>query len=70
MSGSTLQVIFRHPEESDLLFPYLDKQKAVLKAQGQPMLPYKVLVGEHELIVEFEMRDSDWENPLGLKGLE
>jgi hypothetical protein len=70
MSASTLQVIFRHPEETDLVFPYLDKQRAVLKAQGQPMLPYQVLVGSDEIIIEFEMRVTDWDNPLGLKGLE
>lgn len=66
MNRSSLQVTFRYPDEFDLVFPYLAKQKEVLAKQGQPMLPYKVLQGEKETIVEFEMTAKDWENPLGL----
>lgn len=34
------------------------------------MLPYEVLIGEHEIIVEYEMKEEDWENPLGLDDVE
>lgn len=70
MSRSLLQVIFRYPDEFDLVFAYLRKQRQVLMAQGQPMLPYEVLIGEHEIIVEYEMKEEDWENPLGLDDVE
>ena len=66
MNRSSLQVVFRFPDEFELVFPYLHKQEEVLKEQGQPMLPYRLLQGEHETIVEFEMTEDDWENPLGL----
>lgn len=70
MNRSSLQVVFRFPDEFDLVFPYLSKQKEVLKKQGQPMLPYKILQGEHETVVEFEMKEDDWDNPLGLNDRE
>ena len=66
MNRSSLQVVFRFPDEFELVFPYLHKQEEVLAEQGQPMLPYRLLQGEHETIVEFEMSEEDWQNPLGL----
>jgi hypothetical protein len=66
MNRSSLQVTFRFPDEFDLVLPYLAKQKEVLAKQDQPMLPYRILQGETETIVEFEMTAKDWENPLGL----
>jgi len=66
MNRSSLQVVFRFPDEFDLVFPYLVRQKEVLKEQGQPMLPYKIVQGQHETVVEFEMKEGDWDNPLGL----
>ena len=65
MNRSSLQVVFQL-HELDLVFPYLSKQKEVLAEQGQPMLPYKLLVNATEIIVEYEMKDEDWNNPLGL----
>lgn len=70
MSRSHLQVIFRYPTELELVFTYLKKQRQVLAQQGQPMLPYEILVGKHEIIVEFAMTDEDWDNPLGLGDVE
>jgi len=69
MNRSVLQVSFRFPEEYDLVFPYLKKQEEVLEKQGQPMLPYEILQGAHETIVEFKMTEDDWENPLGLNDM-
>ena len=69
MNRSTLQVSFKFPDEYDLVFPYLKKHKKVLEKQGQPMLPSKILQGQHETIVEFTMTEEDWENPLGLNNL-
>lgn len=70
MSRSHLQVIFRFPEEFDLVFSYLRKQRQVFMSQGQPMLPYKIVLGQHEVVVEYEMEEEDWENPLGLDDVE
>lgn len=39
-------------------------------SQGQPMLPYKIVLGQHEVVVEYEMEEEDWENPLGLDDVE
>lgn len=70
MSRPNLQVVFRFPSEFDLMFLYLDRQEEVLAKQGQPMLEYDLLFGEHETIVEFKMSEDDWENPLGLNDVE
>ena len=70
MSRPNLQVVFRFPSEFDLVFVYLERQEEVLAKQGQPMLEYDILLGEHEVIVEFQMTDEDWENPLGLNDVE
>jgi hypothetical protein len=66
MSRPNLQVVFRFPSEFDLLFTYLTRQEEVLAKQGQPMLEYDILMGEHEVTVDFKMSKDDWENPLGL----
>lgn len=66
MNRSSLQVVFRFPDEFELVFPYLQKQEEVLAEQGQPMLPYEILQGVHETVIEFKMTEADWENPLGL----
>lgn len=65
MSG-TLDVIFRYPSELDLVFTYLDRQKRVLEAQGQPMLPYKIILGVHEIIVQVDLKDADPDDPFGI----
>ncbi len=70
MKPSSLQVVFRYPSELDLVFPYLERQEEVLEQQGQPMMPYELTLGEHEIVVEFTMSDEDWENPLGLNDVE
>lgn len=63
---ANLQVSFRFPEEFDMMFDYLRMQEEHFNDMGKSMLPYTILVGYSESIVEFEMTDEDWENPLGL----
>ena len=63
--SNKLQVIFETTTEFDLVFEYLDRQAEVLEAQGQPMLPYKILLGDTNTIVEFTVAEGD-DNPLRL----
>jgi len=65
MSGS-LDVIFRFPGELDLVFTYLRRQEEVLKAQGQPMLPYSIEFGEFEVVVKVDLSGANPDDPLGL----
>ena len=67
---ANLQVSFRFPDEFDMMFNYLRMQEEHFNKMGKAMLPYSILVGYNESIVEFEMTDEDWQNPLGLNNAE
>jgi len=54
-----VQVSFRHPEETDLVFFYIDEQMKTFDDEGMLRPNYKVLIGEKEIIVELSMPDTD-----------
>lgn len=54
-----VQVSFRHPEETDLVFFYIDEQMKTFDEEGMLRPNYKVLIGEKEIIVELSMPDTD-----------
>lgn len=67
LNDKFLHVTF-NTEELDLVFTYIERQKQVLEAQGQPMLPYKIEVGADKIDVVLDLRQADPNNPLGLNG--
>jgi hypothetical protein len=54
-----VQVSFRHPEETDLVFFYIDKQMKTFDEEGMRRPDHKILIGEKEIIVELSMPDTD-----------
>lgn len=52
----------------ELVFTYIERQKQVLEAQGQPMLPYTIEVGEDSIDVVLDLRQADPNDPLGMLG--
>ncbi len=66
--GGSLDVIFRYPGELELVFTYIERQKQVLEAQGQPMLPYRIELGEREIVVKVDLKDANPDDPFGLGG--
>ena len=54
-----VHVSFRHPEETDLVFFYIDEQMKTFDEEGMLRPNYKVLIGEKEIIVELSMPDTD-----------
>lgn len=67
LEDKNLNVIF-DITDMDLAFTYVDRQKKVLEEQGQPMLPYKILIGATEVVVQLDLTNADPDNPLGLNG--
>jgi len=66
--GGSLDVIFRYPGELELVFTYLRRQEQILAAQGQPMMPYTIEVGSHEIVVKVDLTDADPNDPFGING--
>lgn len=63
MAG-TVQVEFRHPEDWDLVFFYIETQMQAFDEDGVPRPDHRVLIGEDKVIVELTMKGNDgW--PLG-----
>lgn len=61
-----VQVSFRHPEETDLVFFYLHKQMEEFDNNGMPRPSHQILVGDKEIIVELRYEgesNDDW--PIG-----
>lgn len=54
-----VHVTFRHPEETDLVFFYLDEQMRTFDEEGMRRPDHKILIGEKEIIVELSMPDTD-----------
>ena len=54
-----VHVSFRHPEETDLVFFYLDEQMRTFDEEGMRRPEHKILIGEKEIIVELSMPDTD-----------
>jgi hypothetical protein len=52
----------------ELVFTYIERQKQVLEAQGQPMLPYTIEFGEDCVDVVLDLRQADPNDPLGMLG--
>ena len=61
-----VQVSFRHPEETDLVFFYLHEQMKTFDEEGIPRPDYEIQVGAHEIIVELSYpKDFSGQNLLG-----
>ena len=54
-----VHVSFRHPEETDLVFFYVDEQMKTFDEEGMRRPDYQILIGEKEIIVELSMPDTD-----------
>lgn len=54
-----VHVTFRHPEETDLVFFYLDEQMRTFDEEGMRRPDHQILIGEKEIIVELSMPDTD-----------
>ena len=54
-----VHVSFRHPEETDLVFFYLDEQMRTFDEEGMRRPDHQILIGEKEIIVELSMPDTD-----------
>ena len=54
-----VHVSFRHPEETDLVFFYLDEQMRTFDEEGMRRPDHKIRIGEKEIIVELSMPDTD-----------
>jgi hypothetical protein len=54
-----VHVSFRHPEETDLVFFYIDEQMRTFDEEGMRRPTYNILIGEKEIIVELSMPDTD-----------
>jgi hypothetical protein len=63
MAG-TVQIEFRHPEDFDLVFFYLETQMQAFDDDGIERPEHRILVGEDKVIVELKMKgNEDW--PIG-----
>ena len=61
-----VQVSFRHPEETDLVFFYLQKQMETFDEEGIKRPDHKIVVGEGEIIVELDYPHQDeYHGPIG-----
>lgn len=58
-----IQVAFNHPEETDLVFFYLEKQMQQFDEDNIPRPAHRILVGEKEIIVELKYPPSGDANP-------
>jgi hypothetical protein len=54
-----VHVSFRHPEETDLVFFYINEQMRTFDEEGMRRPDYQVLIGDKEIIVELSMTDTD-----------
>ena len=54
-----VHVSFRHPEETDLVFFYINEQMKTFDEEGMRRPDHKILIGEKEIIVELSMPDTD-----------
>ena len=54
-----VHVSFRHPEETDIVFFYLDEQMRTFDEEGMRRPDHQILIGEKEIIVELSMPDTD-----------
>ena len=61
-----VQVSFRHPEETDLVFFYIHKQMETFDEEGIKRPDYQVVLGEGEIIVELDYpEEGDYDGPIG-----
>ena len=62
--GSVVQVEFRHPEDWDLVFFFVETQMKAFDDDGIPRPDHRILIGEDKTIVELSMPgNDDW--PIG-----
>lgn len=54
-----VHVSFRHPEETDLVFFYINEQMKTFDEEGMRRPDHTILIGEKEIIVELSMPDTD-----------
>jgi len=54
-----VHVSFRHPEETDLVFFYINEQMKTFDEEGMRRPTHQILIGEKEIIVELSMPDTD-----------
>ena len=54
-----VHVSFRHPEETDLVFFYINEQMKTFDEEGMRRPDHQILIGEKEIIVELSMPDTD-----------
>ena len=63
-----VHVSFRHPEETDLVFFYLDEQMRTFDEEGMRRPDHQILIGEKEIIVEKEVIPNTHINLAALDG--
>ena len=62
--ASVVQVEFRHPEDWDLVFFFIETQMQSFDEDNIPRPSHRILIGEDKTIVELSMAGND-EWPLG-----